>query len=220
MRLFSLFHRSRKQREGKTKQGRRPPSTTLDSARHVNSRFRNLETQITTVNICLKKHDDELAQCQALIGQHAEHITALENSQPVAQDTQPAEMTSIGDLCNASTSQTDPTDHLAPKSSPRLDLDRFTEQEKRILAVFFQNRQVPMSYADVARSLHKSAYTVKNQMRQIRYKASLFEQTVGSQCRNLFKLKDDLKVEKCLNRSQPVVSPPSTFPIEQQADSA
>lgn len=220
MRLFSLFHRSRKQREGRTKQGRRPPSTKLDSARHVNSRFRNLETQITTVNICLKKHDDELAQCQTLIRQHAEHIDALENIQPVAQDTQSSGMTSIGDLRNASTSHADPINHRGSESPPRLDLDRFTEQEKRILAVFFQNRQAPMSYADVARSLHKSAYTVKNQMRQIRQKASLFEQTVGNQCRNMFKLKDDLKVEKCLNLSQPVLSALSTFPAEQQADPA
>lgn len=61
-----------------------------------------------------------------------------------------------------------------------------------------------MSYADVARLLNKSAYTVKNHMNRIRQKADLFDCTIGPQSRNLFTLKDDLRVEKYLKVGRPV----------------
>jgi len=109
-----------------------------------------------------------------------------------------------------------------PESIPRLpapparvspaqqfDIERFTEQEKRVLAVFFQNKGIKMSYADVAKVLNKSAYTVKNQVNQIRQKADLFDCTIGNQSRNLFKLKDDLRIEKYLKVGQPGERPVS-----------
>jgi IS30 family transposase len=58
-----------------------------------------------------------------------------------------------------------------------------------------------LSYTDIARALNKSPYTVKNQMRQMRLKADLFDRTVGDQSRNRFKLKDGLRIEKYLNVS-------------------
>jgi hypothetical protein len=78
------------------------------------------------------------------------------------------------------------------------------------LAVFFQHKGARLSYVDVASVLNKSHYTIKNQMRQIRQKADLSDQTVGRECRNLFKLKDDLRIEKYLNVGQPIERPVST----------
>ena len=49
--------------------------------------------------------------------------------------------------------------------------------------------------------------TVKNQMNQIRHKADLFDCAVGPQSRNLFRLKDDLKVEKLLKVGRPMGRP-------------
>jgi hypothetical protein len=49
--------------------------------------------------------------------------------------------------------------------------------------------------------LSRSPYTIKNQIRQIRLKADLFDRTVGDQSRNRFKLKDGLRIEKYLNVS-------------------
>ena len=77
------------------------------------------------------------------------------------------------------------------------------------MAVFFQNKGQWMSYADLGRILNKSAYTVKNQMNQIRQKADLFDCTIGSQSRNLFALKADLRVEKYLKVGQPTERPVS-----------
>ncbi len=67
------------------------------------------------------------------------------------------------------------------------------------MAVFFQNQGMALSYVDVARALNRSPYTVKNQIRQMRLKADLFDRTVGDESRNRFKLKDGLRIEKYLN---------------------
>ena len=56
-----------------------------------------------------------------------------------------------------------------------------------------------LSYADVARALNKSPYTIKNQMNRMRLKADLFDRTIGDQSRNRFKLKDGVRIEKYLN---------------------
>ena len=119
-----------------------------------------------------------------------------------------------------------PTEFPDPASSAQpaqarppqqFDIECFTEQEKRVLAVFFQNKGMRMSYADVARTLNKSAYTVKNQMNQIRQKADLFDCTIGNQSRNLFALKADLRVEKYLKVGQPNERPVS-MPEPDQSD--
>jgi DNA-binding CsgD family transcriptional regulator len=102
-----------------------------------------------------------------------------------------------------------PAQSFPAGGAQQFDIERFTEQQKRVLAVFFQNKRTWMSYADVAKVLNKSAYTVKNQMNQIRQKADLFERTIGSQSRNLFALKADLRVEKYLKVGQPTERPVS-----------
>ena len=72
-----------------------------------------------------------------------------------------------------------------------------------------------MSYADLAAVLGKSVCTVKNQMNQIRHKADLFNCAVGPQSRNLFRLKDDLKVEKLLKVGRPTGRPISMAEADQ-----
>jgi hypothetical protein len=74
-----------------------------------------------------------------------------------------------------------------------------------------------MSYVDVATALGKSAHTVKNQMNQIRHKADLFDCVTGPESRNLFKLKDDLKVETRLKVGRPVGRPVSTTEPDQSS---
>ena len=94
----------------------------------------------------------------------------------------------------------DPTTKQINAPLPQhFDINSFSEQEKRILSVFFQNQDMPLSYIDLARTLSKSSNTIKNQMRQIRLKADLFDKTIDSEQRNRFKLKGNMKVEKYLN---------------------
>ena len=83
-----------------------------------------------------------------------------------------------------------------------MDIDSITEQEKRIIGVFLAHRDMSLSYQDIAKSLDKSPYTVKNQMRQINMKANLFDRMVDSQGKNRFKLRKYLKVEANLVADQ------------------
>jgi len=85
------------------------------------------------------------------------------------------------------------------ESAQKFDINRFSQQQKRILAVFFQNQDMTLSYADIGKILNKSPLTIKNQMREIRLKADLFDRSIGEQSRHRFKLKKDLRIEKYLN---------------------
>ena len=67
------------------------------------------------------------------------------------------------------------------------------------MGVFLENRDMSLSYQDIAKSLGKSPHTVKNQMHQINMKTDLFDKTVDPQNRNRFKLKKHLISEAKLN---------------------
>ena len=155
-----------------------------------------MDGQIGTIHIALHKHDDEVAECKDIALRHERTLVDLE--QLVRSPSPPPRP------------YTDPsTGMTAAASIHRLDIDRFSEQQKRLLAVFLQNRDRQMSYADVAAVLGKSAYTIKNQMNQIRHKADLFDRVTGPQSRSFFRLKDDLKVERSLDVGRSIGRPVS-----------
>lgn len=81
----------------------------------------------------------------------------------------------------------------------KMDVSHFTPQEKKLLSVFFDNRDMYLSYRDIGKTLGKSSHTVKNQLRQIRMKADLFEQSITDKTRKRFRLKDNLKVQNLLD---------------------
>lgn len=159
----------------------------------------NIQAQVGTINIALKKHDDEIAEHGRLISENSQGLEKLEQKVSSAQITPPVRdnihTVRPVQIINPSTAAKPPDS----SSDQKFDINRFSEQEKRILAVFFQNRQMRLSYADIGRALNKSPHTIKNQMNRMRLKADLFEKTIGDQSRNRFKLKDDLRIEKYLN---------------------
>jgi DNA-binding CsgD family transcriptional regulator len=163
--------------------------------------------RVGTIDIAIRRHDDQLTAHQACIEEHRQRFLTLEQKVtiPLAQPMALRHIvrhTPENNLClSPHCTRETPVQHF--------DIGRFTEQEKRVLAVFFQNKGMRMSYADLARVLNKSTYTVKNQMNQIRQKADLFECTIGDQSRNLFTLKADLRVEKYLKVGQPIERPVS-----------
>ena len=171
--------------------------------------------RVGTIDTAIKKHDDQLAEHAARLQEHGEELQTLEQKVTVtsSQSLMPRQLMRQAvenGLCAS---------FQAGQASPpqQFDIERFTEQEKRVLAVFFQNKGMRMSYADVAKILNKSAYTIKNQMNQIRQKADLFDCMIGSQSRNLFTLKGDLRIEKYLKVGQPGERPVS-MPGPDQSD--
>jgi len=202
MGLFDFLWKKKKKKTRRKRQSRKSVHKSKQEINKIEAGIESLQVQIKTMHIALKKHDDELSEHTRLLGEHTKGLEKLEqivNTAKIAptieektQSNRPAA------LINPLTVTKPPTE----ASSNKFDINCFSEQEKRILAVFFQNQQMAISYVDIARILNKSPHTVKNQMRQMRLKANLFERTVDNDSRNRFKLKDSLKIEKYLNVSQ------------------
>lgn len=204
MSLFNWFRA--KTRSSRTDaEGHRQIALALSNIRAKLSR---LDDQIGTIHIALRKHEDEITECKDTTARHDKTMVELEQ----LVDSSPAQ---IPPYTHYSTGKIMDTSHPPIFKSPtcvpahKLDIDQFTEQQKRLLSVFFQNKDRYMSYADVAAVLGKSAYTIKNQMNQIKHKADLFDCVIGPQSRNFFRLKDNLKVERLLKVDQPLSRPVS-----------
>jgi DNA-binding CsgD family transcriptional regulator len=89
-------------------------------------------------------------------------------------------------------------------TNPR-DVDTFSPQERNILAVFFENRDMALSYADIARALKKSPHTIKNQLRQMTLKTDLFDKALDRENRNRFRLKEGLRLKKYFDMNRNLV---------------
>ena len=212
---FNLFRR-------KAAQGQESPDSDHET-REAMGRMRTdidlLLGRIGTIDLAVQKHDEQLLAHEACLQEHRQQLQTLEHRVAIPV-VQPVTFRQAGRHATVHSPILSPQPAQAGPPQ-QFDMERFTEQEKRVLAVFFQNKGMRMSYADVARTLNKSAYTVKNQMNQIRQKADLFDCTIGNQSRNLFALKADLRVEKYLKVGQPVERPVSMpEPDQSEAEEA
>ena len=202
MGLFDFLWKKKKKKTRRKRRSIKSDHKAKQDINKIEAGIESLQVQIETMHIALKKHDDELSEHTRLLGEHTKGLEKLEqiltNTKIAPTIEEKTQRNRPAALINPLTVTKPPTE----ASSNKFDINCFSEQEKRILAVFFQNQQMAISYVDIARILNKSPHTVKNQMRQMRLKADLFERTVDNDSRNRFKLKDGLKIEKYLNVSQ------------------
>ena len=198
MGFFDLF---RKKRESHPRPSRTSVGKLKKSFEKARIDIDALAAEGQATKSLLEQHSKQLSEHKGIIEEHSATLSTLEqavNWQPANprltwdsqanrpdQASSPAQTVTLGNL----------------QLPQKLDVNYFSAQEKRILAVFFQNKGMALSYVDVARALNRSPYTVKNQIRQMRLKADLFDRTVGDESRNRFKLKDGLRIEKYLNVS-------------------
>ena len=152
-----------------------------------------------TFNIILQKHDQEITEHTIVIKKNADQLKTLEQlvAQPAINPIKD-QIEPINRPIMPFPSQQVPVLAQNPLNQG-LGIDMFSAREKNILNVFFQNRDMALSYVDIARVLNKSPNTIKNQMRQINAKANLFAKAIDSDNRNRFKLYENLKIEKYLN---------------------
>ncbi|MBN2454915.1 MAG: hypothetical protein JXB29_00020 [Sedimentisphaerales bacterium] len=197
--FFSIFQKKKKAKRKKTRIAH--SSKNKIELNRLKSDFNNLKAQFGTVNILLKKHDEEIIESSILLKKHVSRIEKLEEIVaklpiiPTISGINPANRPI------SATELVSPPKLNTQLQSEKLDISRFSPQEKRILSVFFQNQDMALSYADIAQYLSKSANTIKNQVRQINMKADIFNYTVDNESRKRYKLKDGLKIEKYLNLS-------------------
>lgn len=218
MRFFGIFKKRQKQKARRSPQTNRPHPKTTEALKKTGSDITHLQGQIGTINIALKKHEDQLIDHERHLQEYGKGLENLEQKIGTLSSVSPT----IAQACDPPGVQVDQAQTCPPVALPsaqKFDIDHFSEQEKRIIALFFQNKGKRMSYSDVAGIMGKSTHTVKNQMHQIRRKADLFEKMTGPECRNFFRLKDDLRVEKYLNVGQPIARPMS-IPLSRQSSTS
>jgi len=198
MGLFDIFRKKKKRKIRKKKSHEGSASKISQNITKLNSDIENLQNQIGTLNIILRKHNDEITENLILIEKHTSQIKDLEqlvterSTNPIKEQFVPANRPNATALEPLSSTS-------AEKLPQKVNIDAFSCQEKRILGVFFQNRGMALSYADIAQALNKSPNTIKNQMRQINIKANLFTKNVDSDNRNRFKLRESLQIKEYLN---------------------
>lgn len=143
------------------------------------------------INIILRRHDQDIGENSILLKKHSQRLEQLVGNNPTSQTI--ATISPSGRL-NQSTMPVRSISSVPQK----FDINRFSNQEKRILAAFFDHQDMALSYRDLAKMLNKAPTTVKNQMHNINMKADLFQKTIDNDQRGRFRLKDGLKIEKYL----------------------
>lgn len=199
MKFFELFRKKRKTKAKRKKRTSCSSPKRKTSFGKLSSKIENMQKHVGTIDLALKKHENELVDLTKQVNNHSKGLEKLEQIVTKTQINPPAEEKA---QLNRPVAMTKPPIAAKPKtkdSSQKFDLNRFSEQEKRILSVFFHNQDLALSYVDIAKTLNKSPHTVKNQMNQMKLKADLFNRTVDNDSRNRFRLKDSLKIEKYLN---------------------
>jgi len=207
MRLFSIFLRKK---EAKQAEASRSENSGIESRfSEIREDIERLRGHVDTIHIAIRNHDDQL-------GKHREHLQKcdLDLEQLVQRVAQTMRTERVGQETSSLSNEPENPILVPPLTSDnapcRLDIDQFTEQERRIMEAFFCNKDTWLSYAKVGQILGKSAYTVKNQMRQIRKRGELFDRKTGRQSRNLFRLRGDLRIEKYLNVGRSIERPVPT----------
>jgi len=201
MGFFDLFRKKGKTQSRGRRQSRTSVAKLKKSFEKATIDIDALAAEGQATKSLLEQHSKQLSEHKGIIEEHSATLSTLEQ----AVNWQSANPRLTWDSqANRPDQASSPAQAVTPtnlQSPQKLDVNHFSAQEKRILAVFFQNQGMALSYVDIARALSRSPYTIKNQIRQIRLKADLFDRTVGDQSRNRFKLKDGLRIEKYLNVS-------------------
>lgn len=161
---------------------------------HLKTEIESLHGQINTIHIAVSSHQKLIDRNYTMIKQHTGKLQSLEDKLSAAA-TKPSTCRDspigIGNI--------KPIEQTPQQRPGKLELSRFTPQEKKILSIFFNDRDMQLSYADIGRTMGKSPHTIKNHIRQMRMKADIFRQNVADEGRKRFQLKDGLEIQNYLN---------------------
>ena len=163
--------------------------------------FKQLETTLGAMDGRLNSQAKTIAAHSRLLDRHTTRLQTLETILAAVPPTPVAQDTATSRPKQPTNRTTPPTSRLVATNPQPYDpadipeLNALSPQERRIVEVFLGHRDMALSYLDIARSLHKSPHTIKNQMRQLNIKSSFFDQAVDAQNKNRFKLKKHLKIE-------------------------
>jgi hypothetical protein len=189
-------------RRPKTAKRRRSKGSSIT----VKQQIVSIKGQVDSINSVLQKHQKDIDENSALLKEHSQKLINLEDLLANPPMNLPPSQTSPIQRPDWTAKPVQSNEI----SSCKFDVNKFSNQEKRILSVFFEHQDMALSYRDVGSMLGKSANTIKNQMHQILLKADLFERLIDNDMRSRFKLKNGIKIEKYLNIDQPSNQPVGT----------
>lgn len=183
MGLFDFFTKSKKAKKRKPSSKKHPSSQ---------KEIHNLKARFNVVNLVLRKHEKQIYENTTLLTEHSLKLKNLEDILAKPSTNQPTQSTNPFER---------PVSTIKPVQTNvnnKFDIDKFSQQEKKILSVFFNHQDMALSYRDIAGTLGKASNTIKNQIHQILLKADIFEKSIDTGMVNRFRLKDGLKIEKYL----------------------
>jgi hypothetical protein len=218
MGLFNLFRKKKNRRSRRARSAQAARIKLKETIEKARTDIDRLQAQAQAIGVTVDQHSKQLSDHARLIDEHATHLSSLEQTVSQRATNPGLGGTSQAGRSDQASSPALTTAVIASPSSQKLDVNCFSEQEKRILAVFFQNQGMTLSYNDIAKAMGKSPHTIKNQIGQMRLKADLFDRTVGDESRNRFRLKEGLRIEKYLNVGQPTSRPASTIAAVQSSN--
>jgi hypothetical protein len=189
-------------RRPKTAKRRRSKGSSIT----VKQQIVSIKGQVDSINSVLQKHQKDIDENSALLKEHSQKLINLEDLLANPPMNLPPSQTSPIQRPDWTAKPVQSNEI----SSCKFDVNKFSNQEKRILSVFFEHQDMALSYRDVGSMLGKSANTIKNQMHQILLKADLFERLIDNDMRSRFKLKNGIKIEKYLNIDRPSNQPVGT----------
>lgn len=194
-----------KQRKMSTKRRHDPADAQAlsEAFGRVRQDIQKMDTQTAALQSRLQEHDRLLKEHGLLLESQIGRLTKLEEilMTPTITVTAP--------LPTPIPTPTTPTHRLSSRlveasSTAELDLGHFSPTEKNILGVLLAHRHMALSYQDIAKSLHKSPHTIKNQIHQIAIKADVLDKTTDAGNRNRFKLKKNLQLKTALTADESV----------------
>jgi ATP/maltotriose-dependent transcriptional regulator MalT len=202
MRFWNLFTKKRR-----IDQLKESIDQNIKKLEETHSQFSELKNHIQTTDLLLQRHDQLINEQGLVLKNHSKQIQSLETlvaRSPVSRTE--AQASTINNKVRSS-SGIYPSANKESAGSDMIDMTCFSQQERKILSVFFQHPDMGLSYRDISEFLHKSPHTIKNQLRQIRMKADLFTQSTDQGSRNRFRLKEGLKIDNILNLKQTTSQP-------------
>lgn len=79
-----------------------------------------------------------------------------------------------------------------------IDLDSFTPKEKTIIKTLLDNKDMALSYKDIAKILDKSPNTIRCQINTLKTKTGFLLEQVDNENNKRYKLKQDIPIKKLI----------------------
>jgi len=148
MGLFDLF---RRKKQTISKRSSRQTVNSKQIIQQIAQDIQNLQAQAGAINIIINKHDKEITSHKNILEIYSKQLDTLEQlvaKHPAGQSVN-IDLPHVNRI-DAAISLPVSLQKQSLQQGQKFDIANFSEQEKKILALFFQNKDLSLPYADLA----------------------------------------------------------------------